>query len=163
MQVKISIMGKNSIIPEELQRMEKSMKGGYVLEFYLLNGSRLKVGKLGKFYLEEGYYYYAGSAMGGLRGRLSRHLSDKVNLYWHIDYFTDTHPVNRLWYMISETKIESRIADMLGNIAEPSIPGFGCGDSPDAVSHLFYSKNPLKLNRHLSEFKNALEVKISMK
>jgi Uri superfamily endonuclease len=58
----------------------------------LRQGKKIRVGKLGEIEFRPGTYFYTGSAMGGLRARLLRHLSNRKKLQWHIDYFlNDEH------------------------------------------------------------------------
>jgi sugar fermentation stimulation protein A len=38
--------------------------------------------------MEEGLYFYVGSAKRGLEHRLARHIKKRKNRFWHIDYIT---------------------------------------------------------------------------
>ena len=59
--------------------------GTYMLVLRLPKRRRLAVGRLGDFEFPAGYYLYAGSAQGGLRGRVLRHLRADKKRHWHID------------------------------------------------------------------------------
>jgi Uri superfamily endonuclease len=73
------------IATRELQSI--SQPGCYSLVIELKQRKKIQVGKLGNAEFQPGIYVYTGSAMGGLRARLLRHLSDTKKMRWHIDYF----------------------------------------------------------------------------
>ena len=73
------------IATRELQFV--SQPGCYSLVIELKQRKKIQVGKLGKGEFQPGTYVYTGSAMGGLRARLLRHLSGTKKMRWHIDYF----------------------------------------------------------------------------
>jgi len=50
------------------------MKGTYVLILILPERKKIDVGALGEINFEPGYYAYVGSALGGMEGRIGRHL-----------------------------------------------------------------------------------------
>ena len=64
-----------------------SQPGCYSLVIELKQRKKIRVGKLGKIEFRPGTYFYTGSAMGGLRVRLLRHLTATKKRRWHIDYF----------------------------------------------------------------------------
>jgi len=61
-------------------------RGVYQLVLFLPEDITLRVGALGVFRFPAGRYVYTGSALGGLRRRLARHLRTQKRLRWHIDY-----------------------------------------------------------------------------
>ena len=63
-----------------------SEPGAYQLVLRLAEEVTLQVGALGTFRFPAGKYLYTGSALGGLRRRLARHLRREKRLHWHIDY-----------------------------------------------------------------------------
>lgn len=130
----------NRIFPNKIHSMSRSLKGSYILEFHLTGCSSIKIGKLGEFELQKGWYYYIGSALNGLRGRLSRHMLGIGKLYWHIDYLTRRHKPARIWYLTSESKIEQELSRIVSLRTSPAIHRFGCGDSKDSRTHLYYSR-----------------------
>ena len=68
---------------------EPTGNGTYLLLIEISSNVGLHVGKLGKQVLEAEYYLYVGSALNGLRSRISRHLQVDKELHWHIDYLTN--------------------------------------------------------------------------
>jgi Uri superfamily endonuclease len=60
--------------------------GVYQLVLFLPEDVILRVGALGVFQFPAGRYVYTGSALGGLRRRLARHLRTQKRLRWPIDY-----------------------------------------------------------------------------
>ena len=149
-------------IPEELDSLPKSARGAYILEFRIKKALLLRVGKFGEFRLNPGWYYYVGSAMGGLRGRLLRHVMGPEKPYWHIDYLTENFGPERIWIFISAKKIEDALAQEAAKIAESAIPRFGCGDSPDAETHLFYSESRLEFSDMNREIGNAEVIVVNL-
>ncbi|MFC1970726.1 DUF123 domain-containing protein [Chloroflexota bacterium] len=113
--------------------------GTYALVIVLGIELRLRIGKLGIFNLSPGYYVYVGSALGGLSGRLARHLRSEKNLHWHIDYLRQQAGVTEIWYAIGRDKLECKWNAILTNLpgAIPSVPGFGASDCR-CFSHLTY-------------------------
>jgi len=145
----------NRKIPDNLESIARDLKGAYILEFeFTMSHSPicLEVGKLGNIVLEKGYYYYIGSARGGLRGRLIRHFTGEGKVHWHIDYLTKLIMPVRAFYVVSEKKIENKLALILSRICTPMVKGFGSSDVRSSVTHLFYSKKQMKFLRELREF-----------
>jgi len=68
-------------------------KGSYVLILRNNTAQTIHVGRLGALNFREGFYAYAGSAMGGLSKRVSRYLKEIKNPFWHIDAIMPA----RLW------------------------------------------------------------------
>jgi Uri superfamily endonuclease len=100
----------------------------------------IRIGRLGTFELQPGYYVYAGSAFGpgGLAARLGRHLRPSLRLRWHIDYLR-AHTVPVEFWTIEGLRREHRWAAALGSLAGAAIPlaGFGASDCA-CRSHLFF-------------------------
>ncbi len=113
--------------------------GTYALVIALDAGLSLRVGKLGVYSLQPGYYVYVGSALGGLSGRVRRHLRLEKRLHWHVDYLLQEASVAQVWYALGQDKLECVwnviVKDLPG--AESSIPGFGASDC-ECSSHLTY-------------------------
>jgi Uri superfamily endonuclease len=72
--------------------------GTYVLVMRLAAPVTLTVGRLGALSLDAGLYLYVGSALGGLRARLERHLRADKRLHWHVDYLLRCARVEAVWY-----------------------------------------------------------------
>ena len=119
--------------------LNRNMKEGgtYALVIPLGAELHLPVGKMGISILPAGYYVYAGSALGGLSGRLRHHLRSEKKLHWHIDYLLQQAPVEEIWYSPGPDKIECRWNAILQALpcAIPAISGFGSSDC-SCSSHL---------------------------
>jgi len=117
------------------------MKGVYVLVVEVDKDIQEKIGALGKIRFQRGTYAYVGSAQNSLEKRIARHLSEKKNLFWHIDYLLDNRSakVTKAFYKEAGKSEECRIADRLKE-SEDSIPKFGCSDC-NCGSHLFRIKD----------------------
>jgi Uri superfamily endonuclease len=103
------------------------------------------VGKLGTIAFARGFYAYVGSAMG-LSGfkRVRRHLDvatgRRKTQKWHVDYLLPVSEVIKTVEIITQERIECRIADSLWkNPSLAAIKGFGSSDCR-CCSHLFYSR-----------------------
>jgi Uri superfamily endonuclease len=113
--------------------------GTYALVIALRIGLRLRAGGLGIHSLIPGYYVYTGSALGGLSGRLRRHLISDKSLHWHIDYLLREAAVAQIWYALGQFRLECTwnaiVKALPGAIS--SISGFGASDC-QCSSHLTY-------------------------
>ena len=121
----------------DLEDIELPEKGGYVLLLRLKESNEIRIGRLGVIRFDSGYYAYIGSAMGGLRQRISRHLRDEKKRHWHIDYLLEKASVSNVIVCQSYNKIECSIA---GEIAREFkvVTGFGSSDCK-CGGHLYYS------------------------
>lgn len=124
----------------KFDELKKSSKGAYILEFRIDEPFHLIVGKLGRIKFEPGWYYYAGSAMNGLKARIQRHIDGTGKCHWHVDYLRKAIPPVRVWYMITENPAENIVVEKLRAGCEGGIKGFGCSDDRKSGTHLFYSK-----------------------
>lgn len=113
--------------------------GTYVLVVRLAAPVTLAVGRLGALSLDAGPYLYVGSALGGLRARLERHLRTEKRLHWHIDYLLRCARVEAIWYRQGSERRECAWAEALAH--SPGVvavaPGFGASDC-HCATHLFY-------------------------
>ncbi len=80
--------------------------------------------------LRAGWYVYTGSAMGGLAGRLGRHLRTSSVRHWHVDHLLNAGRVVDVQALpgherAEECRLAARVRAWRG--AEP-VPGFGAGD-----------------------------------
>jgi Uri superfamily endonuclease len=122
--------------------------GSYVLVLRLAGPVCLTIGKLGEFKFDPGWYYYCGSAMGGLRGRISSHLKRSQRLHWHIDYLSASITgavIEEIWWVEGSTWRECDWAEALGNLPQTLhlVAGFGSSDCR-CKSHLIYSPSTLQ-------------------
>ena len=115
----------------------KGFGGTYALLLSLARCTEIEVGSLGRFPFPKGYYVYLGSALGGLRARLSRHLRRDKMLRWHIDYLAVRGEIVEIWWQVGQEKRECHWAAVVRNApaASQPVPHFGCSDCRCA-SHL---------------------------
>lgn len=113
------------------------MKGSYVLLIKLSEERTITIGSLHACFFSCGYYAYVGSAMGGFKSRLSRHLKENKRPRWHIDYFLQKASISSIILCESREKVECTIARAL-ECRFDSIPGFGSSDCM-CRSHLFFA------------------------
>jgi Uri superfamily endonuclease len=114
----------------------RTAKGSYVLLIRLPQEQEVTVGRLGRLLFRPGHYAYVGSALGGLRGRLERHLRREKRTRWHIDYLLPQAPIEAIVACASEERAECRMARALAGRFE-AVPGFGASDCR-CRSHLFF-------------------------
>ncbi len=105
-------------------------KGVYALLIRLEEPLEPGVGRLGPVKLPAGYCLYFGSAMGGLAGRIRRHLRRRKKLRWHVDYLTSIAVPDEVWWMECEERAECgwAAAGLLLPGASAPAPGFGASD-----------------------------------
>ena len=107
---------------------------------FLPINKEIKVGKLGSFIFRKGYYIYIGSAKNGLQARVSRHLSKRKKMHWHIDYFLKYAFVTKalLQYEpdLTECILNKKIFNSYTNAIYP-VKGFGASDCK-CISHLMF-------------------------
>ena len=118
------------------------MNGSYVLLIRLREEQTITTGSLGTVYFPEGYYAYVGSAMGGFRARLSRHLKSSKRLHWHIDYLLQKASITGAVLCETKERVECQIAKALSRRFD-AIPGFGCSDCR-CRSHLFLAPKEME-------------------
>ena len=113
------------------------VKGSYILLIRLSRQQTIAIGKRQAVPFSRGGYAYVGSAMGGLKSRLSRHLRGNKKPHWHIDYLLQRASISGIIVCETEERAECSIARALGSRFS-SIPGFGSSDC-QCPSHLFYA------------------------
>lgn len=112
------------------------MKGSYVLLINLPEAQTITTGKA-DVHFPRGDYAYVGSALSGIKSRLSRHLKRNKKLHWHIDYLLQKASVTDIIIGETEDRVECAIAQLLSAQFD-SIPGFGSTDC-HCHSHLFFT------------------------
>jgi Uri superfamily endonuclease len=127
-----------------VKHMDRSRKGSYILLLELPEPKTIMVGKQGEIKFENGYYAYVGSALNGLKARISRHLRAEKRLFWHIDYLTKYAKIRDIFYNPTQKKDECKLAHLLASEFS-AIKNFGSGDC-GCQSHLFYTDDYLKLH-----------------
>lgn len=135
------------------------VKGSYVLLIRLTQGQTIRVG-LRSVHFPGGYYAYVGSALGGLKARLRRHLKADKKRYWHIDYLLEKAAINGIFIAETQDRIECRIAQELGLKFDP-VPGFGSSDC-NCPSHLFFSLDEEKIESAARSAFSSLAIKPSL-
>ena len=132
------------------------MKGSYILLIRLPEGQTIKAGSVPDNYFPSGYYAYVGSAMGGLKSRLNRHLRKDKRPHWHIDYLLPKAPISGIILCPAEARVECLIAQALSHQFD-SIPGFGSSDCK-CRSHLFFSDNENRMKSTIMATLNSLPI-----
>lgn len=135
-----------------------SGKGTYILFIELAGDRAINVGSLGTIHFERGGYAYAGSAMGGLKGRIGYHLKKNKKPRWHIDYLLEFAGIENVLTIETGERLECTIANMLGEHFE-SIPRFGSSDCK-CRSHLFFAPNAKELRLRATEILNLLAMQL---
>ncbi len=118
------------------------MKGSYTLLIQLTEEQAITTGSLKAIYFPRGYYAYVGSAMGGFKSRLNRHLKSNKKPHWHIDYLLEKASIVDIILCETNDRMECIIAQALNGQFD-SIPGFGSSDCK-CRSHLFFAANKMK-------------------
>ena len=118
------------------------MKGSYVLLIELPEEQTITIGSLKAIYFPRGYYAYVGSAMGGFKSRLNRHLKSNKKPHWHIDYLLKRASISEIILCETKDRVECAVAQALSHQFDP-IPGFGSSDCK-CHSHLFFATDKMK-------------------
>jgi len=100
------------------------------------------IGSLKALHFPHGYYAYVGSAMGGFKSRLNRHLQGNRKPHWHIDYLLNKASITGIILCETNDRVECTIAQALNDQFD-SITGFGASDC-QCRSHLFFSTDEMK-------------------
>jgi len=132
------------------------VKGIYLLVIKMPDEQDIRVGSLGLVHFSSGHYAYVGSALGGFKSRLNRHLRKDKKPKWHVDYLLrqdeipKRHIDNKLQkaaiesIIICETeeRVECAIAQAIRRKFD-SIPRFGSSDCK-CPSHLFFATEQME-------------------
>ena len=130
------------------------MKGSYILLIQLPEEQTITIGSLKAIYFLGGYYAYVGSAMGGFKSRLGRHLKRNKKPQWHIDYLLEKVSVTSVILCESKQRVECTIGQALG-CQFNSIPGFGASDC-QCRSHLFFAADERQMRATIMATLNGL-------
>jgi Uri superfamily endonuclease len=120
--------------------------GTYALLLRATAPRTVTIGSLGPMSVSPGYYVYVGSALKGLRGRLSRHLTPvhKITLKWHVDYIRQVTSVVEIWVTESRYRWECPWVKVMLALPRAQVPepkGFGSSDDKGkgkCITHLAY-------------------------
>ena len=113
------------------------VKGSYVLLIQLPEEQMIAVGNLQNIYFTNGCYAYVGSALGGFKSRINRHLRRNKRPHWHIDYLLQKASITGIVLYETNGRVECNIARALSRQFD-STPGFGSSDCK-CQSHLFFA------------------------
>ena len=114
-------------------------RGGYVLILALDAKKNIQVGSLGVVSFLGGFYAYLGSALGGFKSRMNRHLTEDKKPKWHIDYLLSEANVLQVILCETERRLECLLSRTLINEFS-CVPGFGCSDCR-CKSHLYFAND----------------------
>jgi len=114
-------------------------RGGYVLILALDAKKNIQVGSLGVVSFLGGFYAYLGSALGGFKSRMNRHLTEDKKPKWHIDYLLSEANVLQVILCETERRLECLLSRTLINECS-CVPGFGCSDCR-CKSHLYFAND----------------------
>ncbi len=122
-----------------VQASASNQGGTYALLLCLARQADLEVGRLGRFSFPKGYYLYVGSAMGGLKARLGRHMAGPKSLHWHIDYLAIHAELVEAWWQAGGERLECDWASLVRRFPDAMLPAAGFGSSDcRCVSHLVH-------------------------
>ena len=130
------------------------VKGSYILLIQLPEEQTIAVGSLQTIRFPGGCYAYVGSALGGFKSRLSRHLRQYKKPRWHIDYLLSRSSIGSIILCETEDRTECAIAQALSRRFD-SIPGFGSSDCK-CSSHLFFSADGSRMKSAIPAILNSL-------
>ena len=146
---------RNSEESSVITKDSSTMKGSYILLIRLPEEQTIRIDSRQNMYFSGGYYAYVGSAMGGFRARLNRHLKGNKRPHWHIDYLLSKAFIREIILCEANNRLECTIAQALSHQFD-SIPGFGSSDCK-CKSHLFFAADEMKST--ILAILNRLDVK----
>ena len=123
-------------------------KGGYILIVELDSERSIRAGSLGMNIFPEGFYAYFGSALGGFKSRINRHLLVNKKPKWHIDYLTNNARITQIIILKTERKLECILSQTLLNKL-CFIPKFGSSDC-HCKSHLYFTDRLSSLKENIN-------------
>ncbi len=130
--------------------MHKIINSGiYILEIRLVQNIKVVLVKNKEFDLQQGYYYYVGSAQKNLQSRVNRHRKKNKKIHWHIDHITSNYfaDVLRVYtFENAKKEFECELRELIEkkfNLTHP-IKNFGNSDCNKCFSHLLYSKSTVE-------------------
>ena len=131
-------------------------KGSYVLLVRLPEEQTITIGKLQDVYFRRGYYAYVGSAMSGVKSRLSRHLKSSKKLHWHIDYLLERASIVAISICETKDRAECTIVRLLSSQFD-YVAGFGSSDC-HCRSHLFFAAEEKQMKTAIRSTLKSLAV-----
>lgn len=134
--------------------------GIYIVIAELPEAIEVKTGRRKVVYFKKGFYAYVGSALNGLKMRLSRHLGNRKKLHWHIDYLLEVATFREIILAKTNQKMECLLAHTLFDSLD-SISYFGCSDC-NCPSHLFFCREHKNMNDTVLHSFNILNLNPSI-
>ena len=131
--------------------MHRSLSGVYVVIAELPESVDIRIGRRRKDRFETGFYGYVGSALNNLKKRIERHKSKEKKMHWHIDYLLSHARVLDIKTIITDKKIECKLAGKVKEISDEGINGFGCSDCNCSSHLLYFEKMPILKNMTLQK------------
>ncbi len=122
-------------------KTNSTARGSYVLLMSLAEERTITVGSLGPIRFSRGRYAYVGSALGGFRSRLNRHLRTGKKPHWHIDCLLEKAVLDTIITGETRERTECTITRGLDQ-RFASVPGFGASDCR-CHSHLFFGADDM--------------------
>jgi Uri superfamily endonuclease len=132
------LSGASSGVPESKFNLS-SVPGAYGLLFEIGHDIVVPTGRLGSLKYSAGWYTYIGSAMGGISGRVGRHLRADKRLHWHIDWLLPHGEIDAVVIAETSQRVECDLACFMMEGFEV-IRRFGSSDCR-CRGHLFYGKS----------------------
>ena len=132
-------------------------KGSYILLIELREEQTIAIGSLKGIHFPSGGYAYVGSAMGGFKTRLERHLKREKKVHWHIDYLLSMATINDIILCQTQDRAECAIAQALSR-QFAYVPGFGSSDCK-CHSHLFFVTGDGGMKSQVMSIINHLGIK----
>ena len=136
-------------------------KGSYVLLIELPEEQTITIGSLKTVHFHQGYFAYVGSAMGGFKTRLDRHLTGNKRPHWHIDYLLLRASINDIILCQTHNRAECTIAGALSRQFD-AVPGFGSSDCK-CHSHLFFTNDENQMKAKVMSNLDLLGIKASLR
>lgn len=121
-----------------------SARGGYVLILELDAKKNISVGSLEMIQFPAGFYAYLGSALGGFKSRLNRHITRDKEPRWHIDYLLNKARILRILLCDTQRRLECLLSQVLAE-GFSSIRSFGSSDCR-CKSHLYFADDESSLD-----------------
>lgn len=135
--------------------------GTYALMLTSQRTGSVRIGRLGDFALQSGFYIYVGSAFGpgGLAARIRHHRQIAARPHWHIDYLRAACDLAEVWFTTSAGRHEHSWAKAVAQMAGATVPMPGFGSSDCACeAHLFWFKHPPSIGA----FRRLVQPKVSV-
>jgi len=120
-----------------------TVPGSYLLVIRTAARLDLAVGRLGPRTFPRGWHVYAGSARGGLAGRLRHHLAGDRPVHWHVDVLRQAGTVAEVWVVADRAPLECALARALAALPGARLsPRFGSSDCRCAGHLVSFNRRP---------------------